>query len=111
MKYSFFEGKKLKRGNVHYLLFIGFMNIIVPSVVFGYTANSIKLEMMEKGGYRVYINYTIPEIQEFREAFVEFRSKKEADDFYNEILQGADFFLKDPEKNRFSPTPKGPRPW
>jgi hypothetical protein len=76
-----------------------------------YSANRVSFEFRPNGIYRVYINYTVPELKEYRDAYVEFRKKKEAEKFYFDLLRGAEFYPPIPEQLRFQPPPNGPRPW
>lgn len=85
--------------------------ILFSGDAWGYTANKVWFEFRPEGIYRVYVNYTVPELKEFRESYVEFRRKKAAEKFYFDLLRGADFFPPNPEKRRFEQPPKGPRPW
>lgn len=59
--------------------------------------------------YRVFVNVTVPELKEFREYHVDFRSFKKAKDFYFKMVKGADFYP--PEKTKYQSTPNGPDPW
>lgn len=76
-----------------------------------YSANRVWFEFRPDGIYRVYVNYTVPELKEYREAYVEFRQKKAAEKFYYDLLRGAEFYPPTPDQIRFQPPPKGPRPW
>jgi hypothetical protein len=78
---------------------------------FGYTANKVAFEFLDNGQYRVIINYTVPELKEFREAQVDFKLKKEAEDFYWSLVRGADFFPSSPRNIRFVAPPTAPDPW
>lgn len=76
-----------------------------------YTANKVWFMFKPYGGYRVYVNYTVPELKEFREAYVEFNVKKEAETYYWNLLRGADFFLPAKDSLRFTNTAMEPQPW
>lgn len=76
-----------------------------------YQANKVWFEFLPTGIYRVYVNYTVPELKEARESYVEFRRKKEAERFYWDLVRGADFYPPDPKSRRFSTTPLKPDPW
>ena len=78
---------------------------------FGYTANKVWFEFRPEGIYRVYVNYTVPELKEFRESYVEFVSKKNAQRFYFDLVRGADFYPPDPKERRFLNQPMEPDPW
>ena len=47
-----------------------------------YSANKVWFEFRPSGIYRVVVNYTVPEMKEFREAYVEFTSRKAAESFF-----------------------------
>lgn len=85
--------------------------LLWPLPVRAFTANRLWYEFLPNGLYRVTVVYTIPELRELRQAYVEFQNKKEADAFYWDVLRGADFQLNDPKKRRFVSPPAGPRPW
>lgn len=76
-----------------------------------YTANKVWFEFRPNGRYRVVVNYTIPALKEFRESYVEFTSKKEADGFYWAMVRGADFYPPAAEKFRYIQAPAQPSPW
>lgn len=81
------------------------------SDVRAYTANQVSFEFRPNGIYRVYLYYTVPALKEFREAAVEFTSRKKAEKFYFEVLRGADFFIDDKGKTQFVNDPLAPSPW
>lgn len=93
-----------------YLLFLIFLVIGQPSVAHAYTANKVWFEFTSYG-YRVYVNYTIPALKEFREAYVDFKVKKDAEKFYWALIRGADFTLPDSKTVRFVNNPTAPSPW
>lgn len=66
------------------------------------TANKVWFEFRDNGRYRVTINYTVPELREFRETWVEFAQKKEAEKFYFDVVRGADFYLPDSKVRLFN---------
>lgn len=76
-----------------------------------YTANKVAFEFMQNGSYRVMVNYTVPELKEFRESYVIFKKKKEAESFYWKLVKGADFYPDDPKLTRFIPPKTEPAPW
>ncbi len=76
-----------------------------------YTANKVWFMFKPKGGYRVYVNYTVPELKEYREARVEFTNKKAAETYYWNLIRGADFYLPDSESIRFTNKAMEPEPW
>lgn len=61
--------------------------------------------------FRVYIEYTLPNIRELRSAYAEFRSFQKAKDFYWKVVQGGEFFLDDPQIVRYPPTTNEADPW
>lgn len=77
----------------------------------GYSANKVWFEFRPTGIFRVYVNYTVPELKEFREAYVEFQNKKEAEQFYWDLVRGADFYPPDPKGRRFESRPPIAEPW
>jgi len=77
----------------------------------GYTANKVWFEFLPTGIYRVHVSYTVPALREFREAFAEFRRKKDAERFYFDLLKGADFYIPDPKTLKMVQNPTEPEPW
>lgn len=75
------------------------------------TANQVAFEFRPNGLYRIYLYYTVPALKEFREAYVEFTSRKKAEKFYFDVLRGADFYLDEPEQVRFINKPLNSEPW
>lgn len=75
------------------------------------TANQVAFEFRPNGKYRIYLYYTVPALKEFREAYIEFISRKKAEKFYFDVLRGADFYLEDPEQVTFVNKPLEPQPW
>ena len=75
------------------------------------TANQVAFEFRPNGRYRVILYFTIPALKEYREAYVEFEKRKDAEEYYFKILRGADFYLEDPEDVRFINAPLDPQPW
>jgi hypothetical protein len=82
----------------------------VPTA-FGFTANKVWMEFHDHGIYRVHVNYTVPALREFREAYVEFTQKKLAEAYYFDLLRGADFYLPDPAARKFKAQPLQAEPW
>ena len=79
--------------------------------VVAYTASKVAFEARPNGIFRVYVNYTVPALKEFRESFVEFRSRQDAEAFYYDLLNGADFYQQDPKRREFKEVPRQPTPW
>lgn len=61
--------------------------------------------MPASGKYRVIIQYTHIEVGEYRESFAEFETKEAAIAAYQQLVQGADFFLGDVTKSIHFHTP------
>jgi len=76
-----------------------------------YSANKVWMEFRDNGRYRVYVNYTVPEMREFREVWVEFAKKKEAERYYFDLARGADFFMPEAKLRSFQKKPGEPTPW
>lgn len=77
-----------------------------------YTANQVSFEFRPNGIYRVYLYYTVPALKEFREATVEFTSRKKAEKYYYDVLRGAEFYLDDKKaQTEFINQPLAPSPW
>lgn len=81
-----------------------------PTRTFAITANQVWFEF-HPNFYRVVFSYTLPRLKEWREGYVEFRSRKKAEAFYWRLVRGADFQLGDPEDFRFTTTPPQADPW
>ncbi len=81
-----------------------------PSAL-AHSANDIRFEFRPDGRYRVYVGYTIPDLKEFREVYVDFNTKKEAEAFYWNVVRGADFHLPSPKSMHFHTVPTAPAPW
>jgi hypothetical protein len=75
------------------------------------TANQVAFEFRPNGLFRVYLYYTVPSLKEFREAYVEFASRKQAEEFYFKVVRGGDFYLEDPDRVDFINRPLEPSPW
>jgi hypothetical protein len=93
-------------------LLISLMLLLSVNQASAYTANQVAFEFRPNGTYRVYLYYTVPALKEFREAAVEFTSRKKAEAFYFEVLRGADFFINDDSAStQFVNEPLAPKPW
>lgn len=93
------------------LLWLGIGLLIATADTWAFTANKVWFETRPQGLYRVHVSYTDPALREFREAYVEFRKKSEAEAFYWDAVRGADLFLDNPAARRFVNQPLEPRPW
>jgi len=82
-----------------------------PGPVYSYTASKVAFEARPTGIFRVYVTYTVPALKEVRESFVEFTSRKEAEAFYYDLLNGADFYHTSPKRREFKQSARQPRPW
>lgn len=76
-----------------------------------YVASKVFFEARPNGICRVYVTYTVPALKEVRESFVEFRSRKDAEAFYYDLLNGADFYQQESARREFKQSPKQPTPW
>lgn len=76
-----------------------------------YTASKVWFEFRPTGTFRVYVTYTVPELKEVREAYVDFMQKQEAEKFYWDLVRGADFYPPDPKAAKFINSPLKPDPW
>ena len=82
-----------------------------PSTIMAYTANQVSFEFRPRGIYRVYLYYTAPALKEYREATVEFVSRRKAEKFYYDVLRGADFYINDKGQTEFTNEPLAPKTW
>lgn len=80
-----------------------------PALAF--VASKVFFEARPNGIYRVNVTYTIPALKEVRESFVEFRSRKDAEAFYYDLLNGVDFYQEDAKRREFRQAPRQPTPW
>lgn len=95
-------------------LFIGFLflsALAAASNAYAFTANKVWFEFRPRGRYRVTVNFTVPALKEFRESYVEFTNKKEAEKFYWALVRGADFFPADAKNFKFTKQPSAGEPW
>lgn len=93
-----------------YLLGI-FLFFITSKGAYSYTANKVWFEFLEDGRYKVIVNYTVPEIKEFRESYVIFNKKREAESYFWSLVRGADFYPSQPYVARFEKPKLRPDPW
>lgn len=92
-----------------FMVFLFF--IALASEAWAFTANKVWFEFRPRGRYRVTVNYTVPALKEFRESYVDFKDKKEAEKFYWALVRGADFFPADAGKFKFVTQPPAGEPW
>ena len=86
------------------------ITLSVATVGKGLTANRVEFEF-HSGFYRVAFEYTLPALKELREAQVEFKSRKKAEEFYWKLLCGADFYIGNPGDIRYINKKPVPEPW
>ena len=82
-----------------------------PGRLHAFTANKVWFDFLDRGQYRVTVNYTIPALKEFRESAVIFGKKSEAEKFYWALVRGADFYPEDPKLVRYVAPKLQPLPW
>lgn len=89
-------------------LVLGLMGAPGPmeSRAYGLAANKVWFKTLAPGRYRVYVNVTIPELKQFREYHVDFRSYRKASAFFWQAVKGADFYPPNQKKTRYSTSPK-----
>lgn len=98
--------------NILIFLMLFILSFIVSvDFLYGYSANKVWFEFRDNGRFRVYVNYTVPDLREFRESYVDFHKKKEAEKFFWNLVRGADFFPSDPKSLRFTNPTGRPVPW
>ena len=93
--------------NLLLLCWIGFLS----SEAGAFTANKVWMEFRPNGRFRVYVNYTVPALREFRESYGDFAKKTEAEKFYFDLLRGADFHMPNAKDREFVNPPAKPDPW
>jgi hypothetical protein len=86
------------------LTFLSFQ-VLPKALAHGFNANRVRITRIPAGKYRVIIAYSHVEVGEYREAHVDFDSKDEAVATYQQLVQGADFFLGDIKKTIHFHTP------
>ncbi len=92
-----------------YLLLTG-MLLFLSTSAFALTANKVHFEI-HPTFFRVKIQYTLPELKEFREVEYETTSYKKANAFYWKVVRGAEFEIGSPDQVRFINPTKTPDPW
>ena len=88
-------------------LYISIFSSLLPSsaLAHGFNANTVEILRLSNGQYRVVIHYTHVELGEYRQAHIDFDKKEEAIKTYQDLAQGADFFLGDVKKSIHFHTP------
>ena len=102
---SDYVGSLLKK-----LVFFALCHTLLPAHLEAITANKVWFEF-HQSFYRVVFEYTTPELKEFRGGYADFKSKKEAEKFFWNLVRGADFQLGDPKMTRFPTQENKPKPW
>ncbi|KAB8039044.1 hypothetical protein GCL60_09320 [Silvanigrella paludirubra] len=93
------------------ILSINFIFINNISQADGFTANWVDIMILHNGKYRVIIKYTNLKIGEYREAYVDFDSKKEAIEVFQKLALGADFYWGDRKTIHFHDKVEKPKPY
>ena len=93
------------------ILIINFIFINNISHPDGYSANWVDIMILHNGKYRVIIKYTNLKIGEYREAYVDFDSKKEAIEVFQKLALGADFYWGDRKTIHFHDKIEKPKPY
>lgn len=93
------------------ILTINFIFINNISQADGFTANWVDIMILHNGKYRVIIKYTNLKIGEYREAYVDFDSKKEAIEVFQKLALGADFYWGDRKTIHFHDKVEKPKPY
>lgn len=93
------------------LLWISIIIYIEPANSEGFTANWVDIKHLNNGRFRVIIKYTNIQVGEYREAYVDFTSKKQAIEVFQKIATGATFFWGDSKKIYFPKEAEKPRPY
>ena len=91
----------LKNKSLQLLSLFTICFVLVTGELLAHSANKVWMELRANGRFRVWLNYTVPELKEKRESYVEFSSKKEAEKFFFDIVRGADFFSGDASARSF----------
>ena len=99
--------KKIRR----YLILLFLWIHCSPAFAEGFTANWVDIVQLNNGYYRVIIKYTNLEIGEYREAYVDFTSKKGAIDVFQKLAKGATFFWGDSKSIYFPKEAEKLRPY
>ncbi len=77
----------------------------------GFSANWVDIMILHNGKYRVIIKYTNLRIGEYREAYVDFVSKKEAIEVFQKLALGADFYWGSHKTIHFHDSPDKLKPY
>lgn len=88
-----------------------FLFFSYPAYPGGFSANWVDIMILHNGKYRVIIKYTNLNIGEYREAYVDFVSKKEAIAVFQKLALGADFYWGNSNTIHFHDTPDKLNPY
>lgn len=91
--------------------FLVIFAIFNHSIANSFSANWVDITHLYNGKYRVIIKYTNLKIGEYREAFIDFESKKEAIEIFQKLALGADFYWGDNKTILFNKDPQKLRPY
>ncbi len=101
------KNKTLKYCFLFYIIFC----ITTPAYTIGFTADWVDIVQINNGVFRVFIKYTNLQIGEYREAYVDFTSKKEAVEVFQKLAKGATFFWGNSKKIYFPKEIEKPKPY
>lgn len=101
--------KKYSAKSLVLLLMLGVS--LVGERALGYTANQVSFEFRQGGTFRVNLYYTVPALKEFREAYIDFNDRKQAERFYFDVVKGADFYVDSQGQVDFNNSQTSPSPW
>ncbi len=79
---------------------------------FSLAASWVDFEYRDENIFRVKVVYTVPELKEVREVWVDFADKKKAEAYYFDLAKGADFYFPNAKDRGFAQKVKtSPNPW
>ena len=70
-----------------------------------FSADWVDIHRLARGVYRITIRYTNLQLGEYREAYVDYRSKQKAIDVFTKLASGADFYWGTDGAIAFAPQP------
>ena len=83
---------------------------VQSSTLLAMSANHVWYEF-HPGFIRVLVDYTVPELRERREAYIELSDTKKAAQIFWNLVKGAEFFIETPDRIIFDNPPPQPDPW
>lgn len=93
MRHCKLASKLKQTGFIGVLLFVvGGACLFTPSQGLSHTANKVWYEF-HPHFYRIFVRYTIPALKEFREASIDVRDRKKAEQIFWGLVRGADFYI------------------